>query len=133
MEVRTVGQTSFREMPRPRFRLYSFLVVLAAIVAFVVTTPAVHHWYTWRPRRAALVDWAASLERQPDQHEAKLIQMPNGQWLSVQTSEVDIAADGTTTYSGQPIRSDGFYVVPPGQWVDNISEVIPLWQEHLNK
>ena len=128
-----VGRPESIVNPTIRFSLRSLIVVTAALAALLALTPAAHRWITWAPHRDALHEWAAGLQRQPNRCESKLIQMPNGRRFSVHTAEAEIDDDGfTTTYSGKPVRSQGFFVVPPGEWVVDIPDVIRLWHEHRN-
>ena len=110
-------------MPSLRTKL---LLALMAIVALLAVIPAAHRWTTWAPHREALDEWAAGLERQPNSHESWSVKL-NGQSFSVHTSEIEIDPDGVTwNWSGQPIQPQGFYVVPPGEWVEDVPEVDPV-------
>lgn len=116
-----------------RRSVLSAAILVAATGALYVATPFVLRSVRWAPHKEAVEEWAAAVKRQPKHGESKHVQFANGQWFSVHTSEVDVDVDGfSTIYSGQQIHSDGFYVVPPGKWVRDISEVIPVWDEHLN-
>jgi len=69
----------------------------------------------------SLLNWCAKMPREkPDFYKVVL-----GEFVfSVSNHEIGLDASGTTTEYSSPVRAKGFYVIPPGIWVDTPEEVI---------
>lgn len=102
---------------------------MLVVAGFFAGAPMVTRWYTWSSHSQALGDWAAQLKR--EHWEAHAVQLSTGQCFSVHIAEVAIEDDGYSyVYSGQPIRQHGYFVVPPGKWVDSVPDIIDTWEQH---
>ena len=118
-------------MPPVRFSLRTLIVTVAVLASLLAVAPTLHRWYVWAPYRESLDEWAAGLKRLPNKCESKTIQLPSGSWVGVSTAELEVADDySTSTYSGQPVRDRGYFVVPPGEWVDTIPDVVRTWHKY---
>ena len=118
-------------MPPVRFSLRTLIVTVAVLASLLAVAPTLHRWYVWAPYRESLDEWAAGLKRLPNKCESKTIQLPSGSWVGVSTAELEVADDySTTTYRRQPVRDRGYFVVPPGEWVDTIPDVVRTWHKH---
>ena len=114
-----------------RFSLRNLIIVITLLAVLLAVVPAVHRWYVWAPHQKSLYEWDAGLKRLPNKGEAQSIQLSSGQYLTVSTTELEFADDySSATFNGQPVRDRGYFVVPPGKWVDTTPEAIRVWQKH---
>ena len=104
---------------------------MAGLALSLVALPPTFRWLKWRHERQSLQQWATRLRREANHCETMSIQMPDGRWFSVYTAEVEVLDDySQATYSGKPVRDHGFFVVPPGRWVDSLDDVFRLWDDY---
>jgi hypothetical protein len=104
---------------------------MCVVAVLLAAIPPTYRWYKWRYELQSLHQWAATLKREQNHCESKTIQLPNGRWLAVYTAEVSFSEDySRATWSGQPVKDRGFFVVPPGTWVESPEDVVRLCDEY---
>jgi hypothetical protein len=116
---------------RLTFSMRGLLIAIAVIAVLLVAVPAVYRQHEWSETREMLNEWAAGLERKANHFESWGGQLSSGKWIFVGTAECKKADNfGAYTFAaGTPVRKQGFYVVPPGIWVETIDDVIQTWEE----
>ena len=114
-----------------RFSLRSLLIIVTVLGCLASFFPTIIRWQSWAPQRQRLSKWATGLERSHGKCESLAFQAPSGNWVSVSTAELDMArGNQSAIYRGQPVRAEGFFVIPPGKWVDSLADVVREWDRH---
>lgn len=116
---------------RCRFSLRALLLGVCGVAALLAAIPPTYRWYKWRHRLQSLQQWAATLKREQNLCECTMVPLGDGRWICVYTAEVYFSDDySIADYSGQPTKNSGFFVVPPGAWVESPEDVVRLCDEY---
>lgn len=109
-----------------RFVIWIAVIVVAAI--WVV--PAITEWYAWREVKSWVDQSTAQLQASTEDFETFKCEVGNSTYI-IANHQVEWSHDGKSaiTPDNAEIRSDAFYVLPPGKWANTPDEIIKLLRQ----
>ena len=116
---------------RCRFSLRALLLGVCGVAVLLAAFLATYRWYKWRHKLQSVRHWAATLKREQNLREWTIVPRRDGRWSTVYAADVYSSDDySRADYSGQPVKDRGFFVVPPGTWVESPEDVVRLCDEY---
>jgi hypothetical protein len=109
-------------------RLIIWLAVIA--VAAIWAIPAFTEWYAWQEVKSWVEKSTAELQASTDTLEIFKCDIEDSTFV-IANHRVEWTSDGkgTVTPEDAEIRSDAFYVLPPGEWAKTPEEIMKLLRQ----